>query len=114
MSPARVDPSQKPTAKSDSDSKNMRVTKRLRQATGESAKMRSSQYENMKEAAKSGQQQTFVPQEGTQQDPPKNNKNSPKQKKKGTALKVAVETSTDESQATIKSPTARRKNSLPT
>ena len=50
-----MEPSQKPSTTNASDGKHMRVTQRLRQGTGESNKMRSSHYEHMKEAAKSGQ-----------------------------------------------------------
>jgi hypothetical protein len=45
---------QKPSTTAGANDKNMRVTK-PRQATGESAKMRSSHYEHMKEAAKKSQ-----------------------------------------------------------
>ena len=59
--PALVDSSQKPSTTTGANGKAMRVTKRLRQGTGESNRMRSSHYEHMKEAAKSGQKQTYVP-----------------------------------------------------
>ncbi len=43
---------EKPSTTAGANDKNLRVTKRLRQGTGESAKMRSSHYEHLKEAAK--------------------------------------------------------------
>jgi hypothetical protein len=54
-----LDQSQKPSTTAGLDVKHIKV-KRLRQGTGESNKMRSSHYEYLKEAAKSGQKSNFV------------------------------------------------------